>query len=122
MKSQLHADLSALRTELTPPEAWSRDFFVTHNSSGGYCYCLHGGMMKVVGATIRKIQEPSLEFGPNVDKTYSVRLFRMRKALMAHIPNPHDLDSFAPIWEFNDASSHDQVLAVIDRAIAGAMP
>lgn len=104
--------LQQLRELLTPSENWTKNAFARDrdgNPTGtalhfdATCFCLLGGIDKVCPE------------GPHIRRP-------MRSAIMDAIRQRYQDHRFVMIFDFNDdeATTHEMVLDVIDRAVAHA--
>ncbi|MDH7796402.1 MULTISPECIES: hypothetical protein [unclassified Beijerinckia] len=118
--SQLLEDLKAVRTLLTPPAKWTRDYYAMDEeqsqiepwSTYATCYCMLGAMNKVVAEG---------EFPNQLDElTYDTseknpRWKALEGAIQIVVTRTH---SDIPTFNDDRRTTHDDVLNVLDEAIA----
>lgn len=110
-------DLRNAKAIISDPNKWGRHYYaadeggdpVDHDSPEATCFCTFGAVMKAVSC------DEDDEFG--IERT--VRLFQCEATLEASLPI-YDGDRYHTVIGFNDDpdTTHDDVMALYDRAIA----
>ncbi|MDH7796408.1 MULTISPECIES: hypothetical protein [unclassified Beijerinckia] len=104
--SQLKADLQAIRQLLDTPDRWTKNFNARDalgrqalpDDDNATCWCLNGAMIKIT------------------DARYTRRYDALDSALNAAVPGRTGFITFND----NGSTRHDDVLNLLDQAIAAA--
>ncbi len=102
--------LTEARSLITNPDNWTQGFFardgdgvlLESDSPGATCWCAWGAIQKVVGVSL-------------LSKAHNLYLW---DTLWNATGEPDFGSSSHVIWSYNDTHTHEEVLAVFDKAIA----
>lgn len=116
----LHRDLSEVKRILIE-EGWCRGRL--HSPSG---YCLDGAILKAAGYTPPCVRDNTIDQSGKTDDLYDLmaagtdtRLDAILKAVAEELPKPFGGDPlpYTVIFSWQDASTKEEVLAVIDKVM-----